>query len=103
MVIDMKKNIFIVCLLTIISLFIITGCGNKEKEYYYTATMNDNMINYTVKIVDGDTLNGNLYSYKGDWLSELNNGEAIVNEIDIKDYPDFKIKVNNETYTVKKK
>ena len=44
MVIDMKKNIFIVCLLTIISLFIITGCGNKEKEYYYTATMNDNII-----------------------------------------------------------
>lgn len=76
---------------------------NEGKDYYYEAKMNENMINYTLKIIDGDNLSGNLYSNDGEWLSELVNGEAIVNEIDINEFPDFKIKVNDETYIIKKK
>ena len=101
----MKKYIVIVVpvmLIAVICILFFTRKGDK-KEYFYTAVMNDNMINYTVKIENGANLTGNLYSNDGDWLSELKGGEAIVNEMDIKDYPDFKIKVNDTTYVIKKK
>ena len=53
MVIRMRKNIVIIFMLAIVSMFLVTGCG-KDNEYYYTATKNDNMINYNVKIIDGE-------------------------------------------------
>ena len=76
---------------------------NEIKNLYYEATLNDNMINYNVMIIDEASLNSDLYSDDGEWLSEIKDGIAIVNEGDIKDYPDFKIKINDKTYIVKKK
>lgn len=101
----MKKNIIIVVplmLIAVIGILLFTRKGTKA-EYLYTAELNDNMINYTLKIENGDNLNGNVYSTDGEWLSELKNGEAIINEMDIKDFPNFKIKVNDATYVIKKK
>lgn len=101
----MKKNmIIIVSIIVIIVIGIIVFCSKKtNKDYYYEASLNENMINYNLIIVDGSNLNGNLYNTNGDWLSELKEGRAIINEIDIEGYPDFKIKINEDTYTVKKK
>ena len=83
---------------------IIVFCSKKtKKDYYYEASLNENMLNYNLVIIDGSNLNGNLYSNNGEWLSELKEGKAIVNEIDIEGYPDFKIKINDDTYIVKKK
>ncbi len=101
----MKKNIIIgICIIIIIliGLFIFIKKDNKA-DYYYEATRNDNMINYNVKIINGDSLNGNLYNNNGEWLSELINGEAIINEVDIKDYPSFQIKIDDKIYVVKNK
>ena len=88
----------------IMILGIFVGCGKKDnKDYYYEATLNENMLNYNLEIIDGKDLNGNLYNYDGEWLSELKEGQAIINEVDIEGYPEFKIKVNDNTYIVKKK
>ena len=94
-------GIFILIII-VIGLFIYIKSNNKA-DYYYEATRNENMINYNVKIINGDKLNGNLYNSKGEWLSELINGEAIVNEVDIIDYPSFQIKIDDKIYVIKKK
>ena len=60
-------------------------------------------INYDLEIIGGNELNGGLYNLSGEWLSELKAGHAIVNESDIKDHPDFKIQVDDKTYTIKSK
>lgn len=101
----MKKYLIIVVpimLIAVIGILLFTRKGDK-KEYFYTAEKSGNMINYNLKIENGDNLNGNLYSNDGEWLSELKSGEAIVNEMDIKDFPNFKIKVNDATYVIKYK
>ncbi len=101
----MKKNIIIIgCIIVVIVLAIILLCCKKSNgDYYYKATLNENMINYDLEIIDGKDLNGGLYDKDGEWLSDLISGHAIVNENDIKDYPNFKIKVDEKTYTIKKK
>lgn len=101
----MKKNIIIIgCIIVVIVLAIILLCCKKSNgDYYYKATLNENMINYDLEIIDGKDLNGGLYDKDGEWLSDLTSGHAIVNENDIKDYPNFKIKVDEKTYTIKKK
>ena len=96
--------IIIISVIVIVVLGIIIFSSKKtKKDYYYEASLNENMLNYNLEIIDGNNLNGNLYNNNGDWLSEIKNGKAIVNEIDIEGYPDFKIKVNDDTYIVKKK
>ena len=101
----MKKSMIIIgSIIVIIMIVIIVFCSKKtKKDYYYEASLNENMLNYNLVIIDGSNLNGNLYSNNGEWLSELKEGKAIVNEIDIEGYPDFKIKINDDTYIVKKK
>ncbi len=101
----MKKNmVIIISILVVIVIGIIVLLSLKgNKEYYYKATMNDNMLNYDLEIIGGNELNGGLYNLSGEWLSELKAGHAIVNENDIKDHPDFKIQVDNKTYTIKSK
>ena len=102
----MKKNIVIIgTIVVVIILAIILLCCKKNSngDYYYEAKLNENMLNYDLEIIDGKDLNGELYNNDGEWLSDLKSGHAIVNETDIKDYPDFKIKVNDKTYTIKKK
>jgi Na+-transporting NADH:ubiquinone oxidoreductase subunit NqrC len=72
-------------------------------KYHYVATLNENMINYNLEIIDGEELNGELYSMDGEYLSDLKEGKAIINEIDYNKYDSFKIKVNDKIYEIEKK
>jgi len=72
-------------------------------KYQYEATLNENMINYNLEVIDGDGLNGELYSMDGEFLSDLKDGKAIINEIDYNKYDSFKIKVNDKIYEIEKK
>ena len=80
----------------------------KKSPYTYEATANENMQNYDLIIKENDkviTDNGNLYDLQGSWLSEILNGKAIINNMDIKDYPDFKIvfEDKNTIFVINKK
>ena len=72
-------------------------------KYQYKATSSDNMINYNLEIIDGEGLNGELYSMDGEYLSDLRDGKAIINENDYNKYDNFKIKVNDKIYEIEKK
>ena len=67
-----------------------------------TQTGRPNIADIAQKAID-IIINGNLYNNNGEWLSELINGEAIINEVDIKDYPSFQIKIDDKIYVVKNK
>ena len=73
------------------------------ENLYYEASLNDNMINYNVVIIDEASLNSDLYSIDGEWLSEIKDGVAIVSDVDMENDPTFKVKINDKIYTVKKK
>ncbi len=108
-----KNNTFVYALVGVLLLGSIIGVslliGDKEKKngkgvtYYYEATLNENMINYDLTILEGSDLNGELYSSNGEWLSELKNGKAIINESDYQNNTSFKIKVNDKIYEITKK
>ncbi len=66
----------------------------KASPYTYTATPNENMQNYDLSIQEKEKdvqLNGGIYDMQGSWLSDINNGKAIINNMDINNYPDFQI------------
>ena len=100
-----KKFIILSCLLVVIivgGLLLFIKRSN-NKEYVYSATLNDNMINYDLVIEDGKALSGDLYTYDGEWLAELKDGKAIINESDISQFPKFKIKIDDKVYVITKK
>ncbi|MBP5683649.1 MAG: hypothetical protein J6X02_00145 [Bacilli bacterium] len=105
---------FVLVAIIAIVLFLLSTFRNDIKEkvdetdnyitkFQYVATLNDNMINYSLEVIDGENLNGELYSLDGEWLSDLVDGKAIINEIDYNKYDKFKIKVANEVYEIEKK
>ena len=100
-----KKNFLIITgiLVVIIIVGLVFIFKNSNKEYKYEATLNENMLNYDLTIDGGKSLSGDLYSYDGEWLAEIKDGKAIINEIDINNYPKFKIKVDGKVYTITKK
>ena len=66
----------------------------KASPYTYTATANSNMQNYDLSIQEKEKdvqVNGGIYDMQGSWLSDINNGKAIINNMDINNYPDFQI------------
>ena len=77
--------------------------NNEIIKYQYEATPNENMINYNLEIINGDGLNGELYSMDGEYLSDLKDGKAIINEMDYNKYDSFKIKINDKIYEIEKK
>jgi len=100
-----KKFIIVSCVLVVIivgGLLLFIKRSN-NKQYVYDATLNDNMINYNLVIEDGKALSGDLYSMDGEWLAELKDGEAVINETDISKFPKFKIKIKDEVFIITKK
>ena len=102
---DKKKFIILSCALVVIIVggLVLFIKRSNNKEYVYEATLNDNMINYDLTIEGGKALSGDLYSYDGEWLAELKDGKAIINEGDINKFPKFKIKIDGKVYTITKK
>ena len=94
-------------------------CGNKEEKikakavikkspYTYEATANENLQNYDLIIKENNKAinkTGNVYDLEGSWLSEIIDGKAIINNMDIKDYPDFKVvfEDKNTIFVINKK
>lgn len=100
--------IFIVLIVVIIGFLIIFRSDSEPEEdtttfYEYEATLNENMINYDLEVIGGSSLSGELYSMDGEWLSDLVDGKAIINEIDYNKYDSFQIKVNGKVYEINKK
>ncbi len=99
-----KKNFLIFSGLLIVVIvvgLVILIKRNDEVAYVYDASISGN--NYDLVIENGKALSGDLYSYDGEWLAELKDGKAIVNEGDISQFPKFKIKVNDKIYVITKK
>ena len=81
----------------------------KASPYTYSATPNENKINYNMFVQKENfkiNNNGVIYNMSGNYLSDLQSGAAVINNADIKDSPNFQMTFSGDSktiYVIKKK
>lgn len=72
----------------------------KKSPYTYTSVMNMNKINYDIVLSTKELLNGTIYNFNGNYLSDLIDSKAIINNQDIENDPIFKMIINDDSDTI---